>query len=65
MSPGLAREITHACRPAPCKVQGIPVSDAADHRRVRDILTDLPPGAPFTMTVLRLGQVIELTGRHP
>ena len=47
------------------KVQGIPVSDAADHRRVRDILTDLPPGAPFTMTVLRLGQVIELTGRHP
>jgi len=47
------------------KVQGIPVSDAADHRRVRDILTDLPPGAQFTMTVLRLGQVIELTGRHP
>ena len=47
------------------KVQGIPVSDAADHRRVRDILTSLPPGAQFTMTVLRLGQVIELTGRHP
>ena len=47
------------------KVQGIPVSDAADHRRVRDILTDLPPGAQFTMTVLRLGQVVELTGRHP
>src|SRR5881409_1881711 len=46
------------------KVQGIPVSDAADHRRVRDILTSLPPGAQFTMTVLRLGQVIELTGRH-
>jgi serine protease Do len=47
------------------KVQGIPVSDVSDHRRVRDILDTVPPGAEFTMTVLRLGQVIELKGRHP
>ncbi len=47
------------------KVQGIPVGEAADHRRVRDILDSIPPGGEFTMTVLRLGQVIELKGRHP
>jgi serine protease Do len=47
------------------KVQGIPVGDAADHRRIHDILEAVPPGREFTMTVLRLGQVIELRGRHP
>jgi serine protease Do len=47
------------------KVQGISIGDAADHRRVRDILAAVPPGAEFVMTVLRLGQVIELKGRHP
>jgi S1-C subfamily serine protease len=47
------------------KVQGIPVGEASDHRRVRDILATVPPGGEFTMTVLRLGQVIELKGRHP
>jgi S1-C subfamily serine protease len=47
------------------KVQGIPVGEAAEHRRVRDILDAVPPGAEFTITVLRLGQVVELKGRHP
>ena len=47
------------------KVQGVPIGDVSDHRRVRDILDSLPPGKEFTMTVLRLGQVIELKGRHP
>lgn len=47
------------------KVQGIPVGEASDHRRVRDILDAVPPGGEFTMTVLRLGRVIELKGRHP
>src|SRR4029453_18631509 len=47
------------------KVQGQPVGDVADHRRVRDILDAVPPGGAFAMTVLRLGQVIELKGRHP
>jgi S1-C subfamily serine protease len=47
------------------KVQGQPVGGLADHRRVRDILDAVPPGGAFTMTVLRLGQVIELKGTHP
>jgi serine protease Do len=47
------------------KVQGIPVGEATDHRRVRDILDNVPPGGEFTMTVLRLGKVVELKGRHP
>jgi S1-C subfamily serine protease len=47
------------------KVQGIAVGDVTDHRRVRDILDTVPPGGEFAMTVLRLGQVIELKGRHP
>jgi hypothetical protein len=32
---------------------------------VRDILDTVLPGGEFAMTVLRLGQVIELKGRHP
>lgn len=47
------------------KVQGLPVGEVADHRRVRDLLDTVPPGGSFTMTVLRLGRVIELKGRHP
>jgi S1-C subfamily serine protease len=47
------------------KVNGIPVSEVTEHHRVQDILATVPPGGEFTMTVLRLGQVIELKGRHP
>jgi serine protease Do len=47
------------------KVQGIPVGEVTDHRRVRDILNSVPPGGEFTMTILRLGTVLELKGRHP
>jgi len=47
------------------KVQGIRVGEFTDHRRVRDLMGSVPPGGEFTMTVLRLGQVIELKGRHP
>jgi hypothetical protein len=46
------------------KVQGVPVGEASDHRRVRDILQSIPPGGD-TMTILRLGRVVELKGRHP
>jgi len=46
-------------------VQGIPVGDAADHRRVRDIMEAVPPGGEFTMTILRLGEMMQLKGRHP
>jgi serine protease Do len=47
------------------KVHGVPVGDVSEHRRVRDLMDTIPPGGEFTMTVLRLGQVIELKGRHP
>ena len=47
------------------KVQGVMIGDVTEHHRVRDLLATVPPGAPFTMTVLRLGKIIELTGRHP
>jgi len=47
------------------KVQGVAIGEVTEHRRVRDLLETVPPGAPFTMTVLRLGKIIELTGRHP
>jgi serine protease Do len=47
------------------KVEGVPVSDLADPDKIREILSSVPPGAEFTMTVLRLGHVIELKGRHP
>jgi S1-C subfamily serine protease len=47
------------------KVQGIRVGELVDHRRVRDLMDSVPPGGEFIMTVLRLGQVIELKGRHP
>jgi hypothetical protein len=30
-------------------VQGIPVGEAAEHRRVRDILDSVPPGGEFTI----------------
>jgi hypothetical protein len=46
-------------------VQGIPIGDVTDHRRVRDVLGTVPPGGEFSMTILRLGQVIDLKGRHP
>jgi serine protease Do len=46
-------------------VEGVPVGQGNDHDRIRDILTRKPPGAPFTMQVLRAGKVLELTGATP
>ena len=43
-------------------VQGIPAS-AANLARIRDALNQLAPGAPFTVRILRAGEVLELTGR--
>lgn len=45
-------------------VQGIPIS-AANMTRIRDALSQLKPGTPFTTRILRAGQVLELTGRTP
>jgi hypothetical protein len=41
------------------------VGKADDHERIRDILTKKPPGAPFSMKILRSGQILELTGKTP
>jgi S1-C subfamily serine protease len=43
-------------------VQGIPAS-AANLAKIRDALNQLDPGAPFTVRILRAGEVLELTGR--
>ena len=46
-------------------VEGVPVGQADDHEKIRDILTKKSPGAPFTMKILRSGKVLELTGKTP
>jgi serine protease Do len=47
------------------KVQGIPAGDLTSYEKIRDVLAELPSGARLTVTVLRAGRVIELTGRKP
>ena len=48
------------------KVQGIPVgSGVAEYEKIREALANLPSGAPMNTTVLRAGQVMELTGKRP
>jgi serine protease Do len=43
-------------------VQGIPFS-AENIAKIRDVLSRLSPGNPFRVTILRAGDVLELTGR--
>jgi hypothetical protein len=45
-------------------VEGISVTPVAVPK-IRDMLGGLPPGAPFKVTVLRGGEVLELTGKAP
>jgi S1-C subfamily serine protease len=45
-------------------VEGIPAA-AANLAKIRDAMSKLPPGAPFKVSVLRAGQVLELTGKLP
>jgi S1-C subfamily serine protease len=47
------------------RVQGIAVNDFASYERIRQALMGLGPGATVTVTVLRAGQVLDLTGRVP
>ena len=47
------------------KFQDISVGDANANKRVHELFRTMPPGAPFTMTILRLGQVMTLEGRKP
>lgn len=46
-------------------VQGIEIDGVDDMARIRDALNALQPGDPFAVTVLRAGQLLELTGRAP
>jgi len=43
-------------------VEGIPVVSEDNIEQIRNRLAAVPPGAPFKMSVLRAGKVIELTG---
>ena len=45
-------------------IEGLAAS-AANFAKVRDTLRRLPPGSPFKMSVLRAGQLLELTGKLP
>ena len=46
-------------------IQGVPVRGLANYEQIRKILAQLPSGGKLTVTVLRAGKVIELTGRKP
>jgi serine protease Do len=45
-------------------VQGIPAS-AANAARIRDAMSALASGTPFTARILRAGEILDLTGRLP
>jgi serine protease Do len=47
------------------KVQGLPIGGLASYEKIREVMARLPAGAPMTVTILRAGQVIELTGKKP
>jgi serine protease Do len=46
-------------------VEDIPVASEENIEKIRNMLAGLAPGAPFKMSVLRAGKVIELTGTSP
>jgi S1-C subfamily serine protease len=45
-------------------VEGVPAS-GPNLSRIREAMNQRPPGAPFRVTILRAGQVLELTGTLP
>ena len=47
------------------KVQGLPVGGLASYEKIREVMARLPAGGLMTVTILRAGQVIELTGQKP
>jgi serine protease Do len=46
-------------------VDGIPTGNLADYQRMRDHMQKLAAGATITVTVLRAGRVLNLTGKAP
>lgn len=47
------------------EVQGIPISDRTSYERIQERLGRLHPGARMTITILREGRRLELTGQLP
>ena len=47
------------------KVQGLPIGGLASYEKIREVMAHLPAGTSMTVTILRAGQVIELTGKKP
>ena len=45
-------------------VEGIPAA-AANVGKIRDMMNTLPAGSPYKVSILRAGQVLELTGKVP
>ena len=45
-------------------VEGVPMS-VGNAPKIRDALGRLPSGSPFKVTILRAGEVLELTGKAP
>ena len=46
----------------PVSVEGVPVRSEDDIEIIRNRLVAVPPGAPFKMSVLRAGKILQLTG---
>jgi S1-C subfamily serine protease len=46
-------------------VGGVPITTAADLAKIRERTSRLAPGAPVTVTVLRAGRQVKLTGKMP
>jgi len=47
------------------KIEGIAVGDVRDLVKIREHLGTLPSGKAYTITVLRAGRVLDLTGHVP
>jgi serine protease Do len=47
------------------KVQEVPARGLVNYEKIRRIVAEIPSGGTLVVTVLRAGNVIELTGRKP
>jgi serine protease Do len=47
------------------KIDGITIANARDLVTIRERLGSLPSGKAYTITVLRAGKILDLTGRVP
>jgi hypothetical protein len=47
------------------RIDGIAIGEVSDLVKIRERLGSLAPGKTYTITVLRAGKVLDLTGRVP